>query len=784
MHFNRPRYILFYIIVCFIPIVWGAGLLSSQAQSPSFLGVTYFSDLGGDLNRVIERHEIIDATGEFIIEMNGPLPQKNATVVVHSFDVDSEQGEQSNVFFNGHLIGVLSGHSDTWETNTFEVQKELVVPGPNQVRFVLSDTLPHETTNWAIQIDGVKLLIDGGSPLHGSVTKPELNLTTDADANKLIVTSVLDASGNGTFKLDLTLMDAAQNPLQVITQLYNMKKGESIVVSHTFEDDAQIPTGTHTVVATLFYQQGESWIQQSSESRTYIHLAGSPSSIGVPMTQQIVPLIKILEDSPPIQLDLSLWFTQQGNKNMPTEERNELSQSIPKKLGSPTNPTLLHAMIEGNTLIIQPQPNQFGETDIPLIATLNQLSTEAKIRVEVSPVEDPVIVKNPISLIQMKEDDPNLKISLEDLFFSPDVPFEQLIIRIGTPSNTELLFAKVEGKSLLIHLHPDQSGSSIIPLYGAVGSREASTLLTVNVDPVDDGMTQIKPFPEIRLSPQVPQQAILLSEYFNDIDSPIKFDVQSNKKQIKLQLIEDSLLIRTSSLGDPEAILHLTAHSGGESVTQQIPVKINGNPPRFGAVFEMDKAILSWKGSMILDKTNEFLFYHLGGVYYPSSTLQLQAGINIPAAGTNSQKIAQYNFLDESGVAHFEKRSRVRLNDGWFLQALYQKPLFRIFYWHAGGGIDSLSVSQNQFRVTPSFSLNEHGHRESSILALQATAGIHAYLNQSIVLGGNYRARLPLQSYEFKHAGSSVLPGDQVTIFETASLSSSPEPMVYLQVTF
>lgn len=57
---------------------------------------------------------------EFNIDVNGPLPTTSAFLTIRANDVDEEQGEIDDVYFNGQFIGYLGGANNVQSTTAFE----------------------------------------------------------------------------------------------------------------------------------------------------------------------------------------------------------------------------------------------------------------------------------------------------------------------------------------------------------------------------------------------------------------------------------------------------------------------------------------------------------------------------------------------------------------------------------------------------------------------------------------------------------------------------------------
>src|SRR5262245_63873350 len=57
---------------------------------------------------------------EFNIDVT-TLPMSSAVLTMYNLDVDEEQGEIDEVYFNGHLLGHLTGADGVWSVTSFAV---------------------------------------------------------------------------------------------------------------------------------------------------------------------------------------------------------------------------------------------------------------------------------------------------------------------------------------------------------------------------------------------------------------------------------------------------------------------------------------------------------------------------------------------------------------------------------------------------------------------------------------------------------------------------------------
>jgi len=71
---------------------------------------------------------------EFNIDVTGALPTTSAALLLEAWDVDLSSGEVDEVYFNGTLIGTLTGASNQFSTTVLTVPLASVVSGENFVQ--------------------------------------------------------------------------------------------------------------------------------------------------------------------------------------------------------------------------------------------------------------------------------------------------------------------------------------------------------------------------------------------------------------------------------------------------------------------------------------------------------------------------------------------------------------------------------------------------------------------------------------------------------------------------
>ncbi len=151
------------------------------AASLSLAGATYFTNADNennagtgtpdnDMGVILGRTSPI-APIEFNINVAAP-PTTSARLTVRAYDVDEEQGQIDLVYFNGNLLGKLTGANEVDSTTVFEVPIAFVNAGNNRVRVEIDTS--GDSTPWVVRIDWAQLLIDGGAADQGNASDLEI----------------------------------------------------------------------------------------------------------------------------------------------------------------------------------------------------------------------------------------------------------------------------------------------------------------------------------------------------------------------------------------------------------------------------------------------------------------------------------------------------------------------------------------------------------------------------------------------------------------------------------
>jgi large repetitive protein len=250
--------------------------------APAFAGGTYYQ--GGDntnnANTGVPDNDVdvtlFKSDGrapiEFNVNMAGALPSQSTQITIRAYDVDEEQGEVDLVYFNGHLLGKLSGANNAWNATVLTVDPSWVVAGNNLVRIDIDTATVGD--NWSVQADWGQLLIDGGSNEHGSGTVAITGYTINAGTVTINTSTTVQAITGGNYRLEVTIVDPSSNAASVLSQDFNVGANSSSVRTANPTYALNGASGTYTVTAQLFWLDPNNSnfpIQQDIATTQFVH---------------------------------------------------------------------------------------------------------------------------------------------------------------------------------------------------------------------------------------------------------------------------------------------------------------------------------------------------------------------------------------------------------------------------------------------------------------------------------------------------------------------------------
>jgi len=208
------------------------------------------------------------------------LPQSSAVLTMRNLDVDEEDGEVDLVYFNGHLLGKLTGADNVWSSTAFTVDPAWVVQGRNLIRIDVDTS--GDVTQWVTTSDWGQLLIDGGGAVNGDTQGVQITGTSVGGGNVTINTSTFVHSvSGGTYRLQVSLIDPNGDAVTVLTQDFVVAAGADDTRTASPTYPLSNASGVYTVQAQLFWLdpgQGNFPVQQDIATAQFTHTVGVGAS--------------------------------------------------------------------------------------------------------------------------------------------------------------------------------------------------------------------------------------------------------------------------------------------------------------------------------------------------------------------------------------------------------------------------------------------------------------------------------------------------------------------------
>jgi hypothetical protein len=206
---------------------------------------------------------------EFNIDVTGALPTSSAILTLYVYDVDEDGSpppEVDEVYFNGSMVGTLTGANDAWSTSVFSLDTADVLAGDNLVE-VQIDTAPGSYGRWCVATAWGQLLIDGGTGEASIASIDHEPCYVIGEEVQIDVVFTIDVNTSGNFRLETNLVDPDGITVESDLHTFAGTAGtphEYTITWYMAETDTP---GTYTINASLFNDDTE--ILQDVEISTY-----------------------------------------------------------------------------------------------------------------------------------------------------------------------------------------------------------------------------------------------------------------------------------------------------------------------------------------------------------------------------------------------------------------------------------------------------------------------------------------------------------------------------------
>jgi hypothetical protein len=318
---------------------------------------------------------------------------------------------------------------------------------PDEIRYSI-----HENTNRTL----VKV----------SITETTLQLSYQPDQSGDARITIL-ALSNGKTEMDnlniqvLSIDDPpiikhALADIQTIEDSY----GKSIDLTHVFTD---IDNDDALIVKSIHSNSNTDLVQASIQRNT-LFLSFLPEQHGTATVmikgqsngKEVLASITILvesQDDPPYiaqQLEDIQTHEDAGDITIPLisvfSDKDNDDSTIRLSLYFQSHPDICTASIENNHLMVSLIPEQNGVCQMIIQAESQGLTAHMNMNVNVTAIDDPPVVKNPISMITVQEDDPDYVIDLSQVFTDIDNDDAAMVISVFNNTNSDLVEASVKSE--------------------------------------------------------------------------------------------------------------------------------------------------------------------------------------------------------------------------------------------------------------------------------------------------------------------------------------------------
>ena len=202
---------------------------------------------------------------EFNIAVTGPLPSSSAALAIAAYDVDEGRGrEVDEVYFNGHLLGTLTGQNNQWSTTLFAVNPDWVVSGDNLVEILVDVASPGD---YCAVIAWGQLLIDGGQGASASINRMSVDDCFEVGPEVTIdVDMVIGVNNAGDYTLEVNLVNPNSINVGARVMTFTTSLPGTVNQEVSFALGAASTIGTYTVAAILF---DDANVIQEIEQKTF-----------------------------------------------------------------------------------------------------------------------------------------------------------------------------------------------------------------------------------------------------------------------------------------------------------------------------------------------------------------------------------------------------------------------------------------------------------------------------------------------------------------------------------
>jgi hypothetical protein len=169
-----------------------------------------------------------------------------------------------------------------------------------------------------------------------------------------------------------------------------------------------------------------------------------------------------------------------------TDIDDDFDIDIVKTVHENSNPDLVSAAIDGNTLTLEYQANENGIANITIRGESNGKTIDDTFTVAVyDPFDIPPEVQEEIEDIIVDKNSDTTTIDLSQLFTDTDDNISDIVKTVLENTNPALVTATIDGNTLTLEYQADLSGTASITVQGQSNGRTVEDTFIVNVDIAD-----------------------------------------------------------------------------------------------------------------------------------------------------------------------------------------------------------------------------------------------------------------------------------------------------------
>ncbi|MDX2306572.1 MAG: hypothetical protein NW226_27425 [Microscillaceae bacterium] len=347
---------------------------------------------------------------------------------------------------------------------------------------------------------------------------------SDLDGNESICgtqVNVLDTLSPNVFTLNITLQTDEDGNAVVLPQDINANS----------RDNCGISTLTISSGKTSFTNQdaGQSFVLVLTASDASGNTSSSIATVTIgvdlpPIVAAPLSDLSAQEDFLPIIRDLSTVFTDPNSDD-----------TAIVKAASSSNPELVSVSVTGNTLVLTSVPNASGTALIIVQGNSNGLIVEDVFIINISPVDDPPVILNPISDVFVGVNNPPLNIDISGVFEDVDNPAGIIQSIVNSP-DLALLSVQIINNNLNIVFVPNTSGSTEIVLQASSNGVTVSDTFQVVI--------RLSPPFNLRANANSLTEIALNWEYGEGLNG-VNFEIE---RSLTADFVQGSLLNTTTGL--------------------------------------------------------------------------------------------------------------------------------------------------------------------------------------------------------------------------------------------